>query len=206
MPSILIVEDNANDLFFLQQVLAGFSGELVACSRAEEALAKFDPDRFTAVLVDIGLPGMDGIELILRLRLRSAETLIYVLTGTENPERRSAAIGAGATNFLVKPISPEEIKMLLAQIMAKEIAFERGKRLKDWRIRAAAGSAAAGVAMWGSVIILSQTGIIVGPDARMAAFIGLGLHIIGILAGGWFGVDRKSLEDRVRRFLEKEKR
>lgn len=202
---ILIVEDSEDDLFFIKRVLDEFPGELVCCSRGSEALVAFDPDRFTAVFVDLGLPDMDGIELILRLRLRSAETLIYVLTGAENPERRMAAIGAGATGFLIKPFSGEECKMLMAQIMAKQIAFERGKRLKDWRTTAAGGCAAAGSALLGSIVILNQTGTIVGQDVRIAAWLGLLMQFVGILAGGWFGVDRKSLEEKLRKLLQKEK-
>lgn len=203
MKDILIVEDDKDDLFFLTRALEGYRGNLVCCEDAEHALAIFKSDRFGAVLCDLNLRGMDGIEFILRLRLMSSEVLIQVLTGAEDPVRRAAAISAGATGFLRKPITKQDVEMITAQIEAKTAAFKRGKRFANWRMKIGGAIGIAGTCLQGSGFLLTQFHSIPSAFTIMITIAGTLMLAVGFGAAVFFGADRKTLEEQIQKLMEK---
>jgi CheY-like chemotaxis protein len=68
-----------------------------------------------AVVLDIGLPGMDGYEVARRLRGEASGPLLVALTGYGQDEDRRRSREAGFHHHLVKPVDPEELERLLAQ-------------------------------------------------------------------------------------------
>ncbi len=72
-------------------------------------------ERFDLVLLDLGLPGMDGIELLRRLRSRKSTVPVLVATARDAVAERIAGLDAGADDYVVKPFAPDE---LLARIRA----------------------------------------------------------------------------------------
>ena len=91
----------------------------------EEALRNIQRDVPDVVLSDIGLPGMDGIEILQRMRRIPAVYLTPVLMLTARGSRADmdSAIAAGADDYLVKPFEPEELVRRVAAILLKN----------DWR-------------------------------------------------------------------------
>jgi two-component system CheB/CheR fusion protein len=113
---VLVVDDNrdAADTLALILELTGHAVRTAADGPAGlRAAAEFRPD---VVLLDIGMPGMDGYEVARRLRADLAVdgALLVALTGygTEADRRRSAAAGCDA--HLVKPVDPDELMTLIA--------------------------------------------------------------------------------------------
>jgi two-component system OmpR family response regulator len=76
---------------------------------AETALAWPEPESFSALIVDLGLPGLGGLDLIARWRLRRLPTPILVLTARDGWQEKVAGLNAGADDFVVKPARMEEI-------------------------------------------------------------------------------------------------
>lgn len=116
---ILIIDDNADASEALAMILAS-EGHVVATrldgQQGLEASATFRPD---VVLLDIGLPGMDGYEVAQKLRGSAAtrDTLLIAVTGYGQPGDQLRSAAAGFDHHLVKPVDIEALKGLLAAKM-----------------------------------------------------------------------------------------
>lgn len=106
---ILIVDDNALSLEAIAAALRAVGHEVVTARSAEAALELFEPGRFRLVLTDLGMPGINGLELADRLRERDRNVRLGVITGwslgneTEELERR------GIDLVFVKPVDPDKL-------------------------------------------------------------------------------------------------
>ena len=109
---ILIVEDDAHIRRLLKATLQRAGHEAVEAADARQALALLDIEHPDVVLLDLGLPDRDGLELIEPMRLRSAATLI-VVSAREGSAEKVAALDLGADDYVTKPFDTEE---LLARI------------------------------------------------------------------------------------------
>jgi two-component system OmpR family response regulator len=112
---ILIVEDDAR---MADAVRRGFQAEGVAVDVApvgEEALWRAQATAYGAIVLDVMLPGIDGIETCRRLRAAEVWTPILMLTARDAVSDRVAGLNSGADDYLIKPFSFEE---LLARVRA----------------------------------------------------------------------------------------
>jgi PAS domain S-box-containing protein len=111
---VLVVEDNDDAREMLRNLLHLFGHEVhEACDGASgvEQARRLRPD---AVLIDIGLPGMDGYEVARRIRAAVPGARLVALTGYGQPEDRERALAAGFDVHLVKPVDPDQLQRLLA--------------------------------------------------------------------------------------------
>jgi len=109
---VLVVEDNEDlrEMMRFMLALQGHTAEAVG-SGAEALAVPVPPD---VVLVDIGLPGMNGFEVARRLRARfGADVRLIAVTGYGQGESRDHAAAAGFDDFLVKPVAPEHLARAL---------------------------------------------------------------------------------------------
>jgi two-component system, OmpR family, response regulator MprA len=113
---ILVVEDDADIVDVLRRTLRAEGYEVRAAGDGPEALAdlvEFAPD---LVILDLGLPGMDGIEVCDRIRKsENSEVPVLMLTARADAEDRVTGLDSGADDYLVKPFDRAE---LLARIRA----------------------------------------------------------------------------------------
>ena len=79
-----------------------------------EQMAKLDPD---LVLLDLELPGIDGIEVTRRLKRRGSKTEVLILTSFDDEQKVYEAIQAGASGYLVKRVGPEKIRKAIQDVM-----------------------------------------------------------------------------------------
>ena len=108
---VLVVEDDAAIRRLLQAALARAGHSASVAATAREALALVDIERPEAVLLDLGLPDRDGLELIQLVKARGA--VVLVVSARADTEEKVAALDLGADDYLVKPFDTEE---LLARI------------------------------------------------------------------------------------------
>jgi two-component system response regulator MprA len=111
---ILVVDDEERIRQFLQRGLTFEGYRVETAGDGQEALDKARDDPPDLVLLDLMLPGMDGIEVCRRMRMVN-EVPILMLTAKEAIEDRVAGLDAGADDYLVKPFSFDE---LLARVRA----------------------------------------------------------------------------------------
>jgi two-component system CheB/CheR fusion protein len=113
---VLVVEDQdaaARSLSLLLELL-GHEVEVVADGRdALEAVERLRP---AVVLLDIGLPGMNGYEVARRLRARGSKALLVSLTGYGRDADKLRSREAGFDHHLVKPVEPETLRKLIASM------------------------------------------------------------------------------------------
>ncbi|HWJ70769.1 MAG TPA: response regulator [Sphingobium sp.] len=109
---ILIVEDDAPIRRLLRAAAQRVGHSVVEATNAREALALLDIEKPDVVLLDLGLPDRDGLELIQPMRSRAGATLI-VVSAREDTAEKVAALDLGADDYLTKPFDTEE---LLARI------------------------------------------------------------------------------------------
>jgi CheY-like chemotaxis protein len=112
---VLIVDDNqdaANSMAMLVQALGGTAHTAYDAVSGLGALAEFRPD---IVVLDIGMPGVDGYELCQQIRRRPADRHIVViaLTGWGHPQDKQRALDVGFDAHLTKPVDPAAFQELL---------------------------------------------------------------------------------------------
>jgi len=106
----LIVEDETTLRESLTRVLARAGYDVAGAGSAEEAQRLLDEGGCDVLLTDIILPGMDGIELLERVRQRSPEQIVIVMTAYATLDSAVRALRAGAYDYVIKPVIHEEIK------------------------------------------------------------------------------------------------
>ena len=118
MTNVAIVEDDwavRENLALLISKAPGFSC-VATCESAEEALLRLPSLAPDVVLMDINLPGKDGISCVAALRDVLHKTQVIMLTIEEDSEKVFDSMKAGATGYLVKHVSPQEILEAVAEV------------------------------------------------------------------------------------------
>lgn len=108
--AIVVVEDNAGLRRLLGEGLRRAGHEVATFGTAEEAARHLDRTQADVVLLDIGLPGRDGLAMIRALRASAFEGAVICVSGLATVPHRVAALEAGADDYLVKPFSFDELQ------------------------------------------------------------------------------------------------
>ncbi len=116
---IFVVEDQPTLLRNLLKVLGSFPElELVgSCQEGEQAVEELVRVRPQLVLLDLELPGLNGLEVTRRLKRRAPEVEVLILTSFEDEQKVYEAIQAGASGYLVKRVGPEKIRSGIREVM-----------------------------------------------------------------------------------------
>jgi CheY-like chemotaxis protein len=114
---ILAVEDNETEQFVLKELLRKFDYDCHMVATGEEAITALGVAKYSAILMDINLPGIDGYECTRRIRLTEIEsgrrTPIIVLTGRARESDHAQALEAGTDDWMSKPFEPEDLRRML---------------------------------------------------------------------------------------------
>ncbi|AUN30620.1 ATP-binding protein [Niveispirillum cyanobacteriorum] len=119
-PQVLLVEDDAVNQFVATQLLTRQGVQVITAEDGETALAMLVTQRVKLVLMDIGMPGMDGFETTAKLRQGGgpmASVPVVALTANVLPETVSRSRAVGMQGFIAKPIKLEELLSTLARII-----------------------------------------------------------------------------------------
>jgi CheY-like chemotaxis protein len=125
----LVVDDDARSRELLQQLLALDGYEVRAAAGGPAALALLALEVPDVAVIDLRMPGMDGLELCRRIRgleRASRNVPVVVLTGMDDDAARQAAIDAGADGVVAKPVARAVLHDHLARARAAALAAGRG--------------------------------------------------------------------------------
>jgi DNA-binding NtrC family response regulator len=115
--SVLIIDDDADVLRSIGSYFEQLGYEVSRELNGEAGLSTYDRLRPEVVVVDLGLPGMDGLEVLVRLKERNAAVIL--LTGQGDVETAVRAMQMGAENFLVKPIDMAHLVAAVGRVADK---------------------------------------------------------------------------------------
>jgi len=121
----LIVDDDQRIRRSLVDALDGPSASVTTAESAEAALAVIAETKPDVALVDVRLPGMDGLELLRLLRERSPDIAVVVMSAYEDLPTVATAMRDGAVDFLVKPLDLHVLREVIGRIPARQSAGRR---------------------------------------------------------------------------------
>ena len=109
--SVLAVDDIPLNLILVQKMLARYNFKLRTASNGEQALDAVAQEKPDLILLDLMMPGIDGFEVIRRLREnpRTADVRIVILSALNSQEDVSKGFNLGAHDYIVKPIIMEKL-------------------------------------------------------------------------------------------------
>ncbi len=122
MPRLLIIDDDPQLLAMTRTALPGYQLDLAASG--EEGLERYRAEPFDAVLCDLVLPGIQGFEVVHRLREINPNARILVTTGYDRQEKMIASLRENIVDFLPKPFEVEELRAAVANVLASEHDIE----------------------------------------------------------------------------------
>ena len=111
---VLVVDDEAVICSLLSEFLTleGYQA-VIACS-GKEALSYAEREKPHVVLLDIKMPGMNGLDVLAKIKRASEETTIIIMTGEDTPELIAEAKALGADHCILKPFKLGNLRRLLA--------------------------------------------------------------------------------------------
>ncbi|MGE0680169.1 MAG: response regulator [Candidatus Binatia bacterium] len=118
---ILIVDDEKNLRFTLTEILQEEGYEVRAAATGEEAVAMCEKESFDVVLLDVRMPGMDGVEVFRILRRQHEKARIILMSAYAVDDLKRAALDEGAIAFLDKPLDVRKVIALIGEV--KETAI-----------------------------------------------------------------------------------
>ncbi len=117
-PALLLVEDDAPTRRAVAAYLEKHGYRIDEAADAREALRAWEARRADLVLLDLGLPDLDGVEVVRRIR-REATTPIVILSARGEERDKVAALEAGADDYLTKPFGTEELHARIRAVLRR---------------------------------------------------------------------------------------
>jgi DNA-binding NtrC family response regulator len=131
MPTILIVEDEARMRRLLELNLGEGGFQTLSASDAETAVVLLAKEHVDLILTDLKLPGMSGLELLQAARRSHAALPVIVMTAYGSIETAVGAMKAGAADYVLKPFSLAEIRMVVEKELAARRLREENRELRE---------------------------------------------------------------------------
>jgi DNA-binding NtrC family response regulator len=126
--SILVVDDEIEIREGLEALLTSESFDVTLAENGEAGLQKLDDRPFDLLLLDVSLPGRNGLELLREIRARDPQLAIILITAFGSIDMARSAFKGGAQDFITKPWSNDEL------IATVSLAIE-GRRLRDENVQ-----------------------------------------------------------------------
>ena len=118
MKSILVVDDNEQILEILTKYISAEGWPYLTARSGEEALSLFEAADASVILLDIMLPGIDGLEVCRRIR-RVSNVPIIMITARDEDADRILGLDIGADDYVVKPFSPGEVMARVRAVLRR---------------------------------------------------------------------------------------
>ncbi|MGM0441310.1 MAG: ATP-binding protein [Elusimicrobiota bacterium] len=128
---VLVVDDEQTIRITLQFILEDNDYIVEVAADGREALEKIDEQFFNIAVLDYRLPDIDGIELARKVKEKSEETEILILTGNASLESAIEAVKEDIYEYLTKPIEPEELIDVIESATEKQFLIMENKRLME---------------------------------------------------------------------------
>jgi len=110
MPKIMIVDDETEICNFLKEFFEDREFEVSTAASGEEALEKIEKENPKILLLDVTMPGIDGLEVLREVKERYPYIKVIMVTAVEATDKIEEAFRLGADNYITKPLSLEYLE------------------------------------------------------------------------------------------------
>lgn len=117
---ILIVDDELEFLELMTNRLQKRGFTVVTCSSGESALEAIGKEAFDAMVLDVKMPGMDGIEVLQRVKQGQPDLPVLLLTGHASVEAAMTGVESGAADYLLKPVPFNDLVVRLQDMAGRK--------------------------------------------------------------------------------------
>jgi CheY-like chemotaxis protein len=114
---VLVIDDEAAVNNNIRKILAKKGYSVDQAMNKEEALQKIEAKAYRLALLDLKIPGVQGLELLEAIREKSPETLVIIITGYASIETAVESARLGAVAYLPKPFTPDEIRQVTENVI-----------------------------------------------------------------------------------------
>jgi len=131
---VLLVDDEEQFLKALSQRLEGRGMKIEAATSGEDALRQAKGKDFDAIVLDLVMPGLDGLDVLKQLRQENPDLQIIMLTGHATVEKSVEAIKEGAVELLEKPVNMDKLLKRIGEAQRQRVILVEKKaeaRVKD---------------------------------------------------------------------------
>lgn len=129
---MLLVDDEPNILRAVTRILRTSSVELITASSAEDALTKLEHEKVALVLTDYRMPGMNGVELLRRVRNIDPDTIRMIISGHSDMETVLSAINEGEVfRFITKPWNDLDLQVSINLALAHRRLVDEKRALAE---------------------------------------------------------------------------
>ena len=118
-PTVLVVDDREVDRRLLERALTAAGYEVTEAASGNEALALIRNRPFDAAVVDLRLPGMEGIDLLRLIKEHSLDIEVLVMTADPTADRAVEALEQGAFDYIGEPLNPGELRHRMGRLVEK---------------------------------------------------------------------------------------
>ncbi len=200
----MIVEDNLEVRTLLEIQIRSFGYDVTSCADAENALVVYRQVFPQLIVVDLGLPGMDGLEFCRRIRTLPGrdQSMVLIITAWDTIEDLQAALEAGADDYLIKPVSFELLKMRI-MIIEQQLQNCIQRKQAEEALRESEETARALLnAPTDIVLLIDPKGIVLDTNKITASILGTSVEkLIGSCLWNSFSPDitkrKKALVEKV---------
>lgn len=129
--SILVVDDEGPNRYSVSKTLQRIGYVVSEAANGEEALEIMNKQSFDVVLTDIRMPGLDGVELLRRIKEESSDVIVILMTAYASLGTAVEALRLGAHDYLIKPSSSQDIRQSVARGVERARNLKRRRALLD---------------------------------------------------------------------------
>jgi two-component system, OmpR family, response regulator MprA len=144
LAAVLLVDDDASIRRMLERTLVAEGYDVAAVADGGAALAAIERSVPDVLVLDVAMPGVDGLSVTRRLRGKGLSVPILLLTARDALEERVAGLDAGADDYLVKPFESEELSARLRALLRRNRPPEEHLAFADVSLDVQAGTARRG--------------------------------------------------------------
>jgi DNA-binding NtrC family response regulator len=129
--SVLVVDDEKNIRLTMSRALEGIDVDVITAVNGEEALAVMAGRHVDVVLLDLRMPGMDGIEVLRHVAREFPATRVIIVTAYGTVDRAVDAMKLGAVDFVEKPVTPAQVRGRVTELLDRDRIREDQVRSYD---------------------------------------------------------------------------
>jgi len=129
-PRVLVADDDADIRELLRDALTEWGYEVTPVASGQEAVGLITRQLFDAALLDIWMPGMDGLQLLDEIKRHNAAIDVVMMTGDPMVSTAVQALKSGAYDYLIKPLNLDELHHLMTRLLEKRFLSHEVRTLR----------------------------------------------------------------------------